>query len=319
MEQVKFFWEEPIDVSLITASWEASFRRPFIAGEWDWRFGNQPLDNRIFAAYILIDGKVACFVAHSPVEAISQDNVLLKAGLMLMGFTHPDYQGRGLFTQMSRAINSKLASLGFDFIFAFANHNSHYTNRKYLDWQDMGVLTSLTLDTQSIKMQHLETAFSVSDLPLTGELTEQLSQFTVCYDKYHMKRSSRYLSWRLLQHPTRKYRSAGIYLGSSLRAVAVYKTYNNTEIDIMEIFFSEESDLASEQVYSSLVSFLLSKGPSRLNIWSNLFSDEHLCLEKLGFAEDRFSAYFGLIKLNDQSVSTQISDWHYRFLDSDVY
>jgi hypothetical protein len=138
-------------------------------------------------------------------------------------------------------------------------------------------------------------------------------------DKCHMKRSSSYLNWRLLQHPTKKYRSAGIYLGSSLRAVAVYKTYNNTETDIMEIFFSEESDLASEHILSALVAFLTRNGASKLNIWSNLFSGEHLCLEKLGFAEDRFSAYFGLIKLNNQSVSTQISDWHYRFLDSDVY
>lgn len=319
MEQVKFFWEEPIDVSLIAASWEAAFRRPFDAGEWDWRFGNQPLDNRILAAYILKDGKVACFVAHTPVEAVSQENALLKAGLMLMGFTHPDYQGMGLFTRMSRVINSKLASLGFDFIFAFANNNSHYTNSRNLNWRDIGILTCFTLDTESNKMQHLETAFSVSDLPLTRELTEQLSLFTVCYGKCHMRRSSSYLNWRLLQHSTKIYRSAGIYLGSSLRAVAIYKTYNNTETDIMEIFYAEESDLASEHILSALVAFLTRNDASKLNIWSNLFSGEHLCLEKLGFAEDRFSAYFGLIKLNNQSVSTQISDWHYRFLDSDVY
>jgi hypothetical protein len=151
LEQVKFFWEEPVDLSLIAASWEAAFRRPFNAGEWDWRFGNQPLDNRILAAYILKDGKVACFVAHTPVEAVSQENALLKAGLMLMGFTHPDYQGRGLFTQMSR-INSKLASLGFDFIFAFANNNSHYTNSRNLNWQDIGILTCFTLNTESNKI-----------------------------------------------------------------------------------------------------------------------------------------------------------------------
>jgi hypothetical protein len=319
LEQVKFFWEEPVDLSLIASSWEAAFKRKFAYDEWEWRFINNSYISDIYSSYITVKGLLASFYAVSPLALVTPEAEKLKTGLMVAGLTHPEFRSKRYFVQTIEELNRVLSQKGFDFIFAFANHNSHYSVRKYLNWQDIGIITNFTLNTASATSMQSNTAFSVTDLPLTGDLTEKLSHFIVCSDKYHVDRSSVYLNWRILQHPTKKYRAAGVWLGSELRAVVIYKSYNATEADLMEIFYAEESDLASEHILSALVAFLTRNGASKLNIWSNLFSDEHLCLEKLGFAEDRFSAYFGLIKLNNQSVSTQISDWHYRFLDSDVY
>jgi hypothetical protein len=317
--EVKFFWEEPIPVSLIASSWETAFKRRFNELEWRWRFENQSGDSNIYASYMLEEGQVTCFAAHSPIAAYTPDKTKLRAAEILMIFTHPTFQGKGLYVQMSPKINSRLESLGFDFIYGFANNNSHYTYRKNLNWQDIGILTNFTLNTEHSRILPDKSSLKVLDLPITTDLLKQISMFPVCRDKNHFDRSSGFLTWRVLQHPSKNYQTVGIFQDSIIQAVVIYKKYNINEIDIMEIFWANENDIFTQPVYSALVSFFIMQGDSRINIWSNLYSDEHLHLEKIGFKEDKFSAYFGLINLSNKPVSTRISEWHYRFVDSDVY
>jgi len=316
---VKFFWEEPVSDKFVAQSWEAAFKRPFDYAEWNWRFRSYPGEPDIYAAYVLEEGMVACFVAHTPLVLTTPEHNKLKAGLMLMGFTNPAFQGRGLFTEMSHKINDKLENIGFDYLFAYANNNSHYTNRKHLNWNDVGILTNFCLNRQAVKSLKPSAAFTAEELPLTLELLKELAENAVCKDKYCLERSEDYLVWRTINHPVNVYKAIGIYDNNMIKAVCIYKVYNQSEADIMEIFYKDATEPHKEQMLACLTAHFLEQRIDTVNIWSNLYSDEHLHLEKIGFREDRFSTYFGIIRLGNKTISTDIRDWHYRFLDSDVY
>jgi hypothetical protein len=317
--EVKFFWENPIEISLIAEAWQTAFDREFNLNDWHWRFPINSAETPVHAAYMIEDRNIICFVTHSPLTAVIPSGDKLRAGLMLAGFTHPHYQGRGLFTDMSKAVNIKLKKAGFDFIFAFANHNSHYTNRRYLGWEDIAILTNFRLEKSQLKTSKVQNELFVRELEFDSALMQTLSTFVVCKDKYHFERSFEFLIWRLVKHPTHKYRAAGIFIHDNLKAVAIYKQYLASEADIMEIFWYDVAVIGSYDILSAMVSFLLDSGFSALNLWSNLRTEEHLNLEKIGFREAGFSAYFGMIKLNSDTVSIKAEDWHYRFLDSDVF
>ena len=63
----------------------------------------------------------------------------------------------------------------------------------------------------------------------------------------------------------------------------------------------------------------MEKGIKKINMWSNLNSEEHLMLEKIGFIECQFNAYFVYYPINIIFNNIDIKDMHYRFIDSDVY
>jgi len=319
LPEVKFFWEEPISETLIAESWEKAYQRKFNLQAWNWRFRQNPFDDKIYSSYAFENNTVICYYAVSPVLVIKPDNTIVKAGLMNMAFTHPDYRDSGLFVAVESSLNNKLMDIGFDFIFAFANNNSHYSQKKYLNWNDIGILTSFTLHSNFKKKISDCTDIVARDIAVDSSLMHSISTFTVCSDKYHIERSSEYLEWRVLKHPINNYEAVGVYTGDILKAVCIYKMFNSDEIDIMEIFIAPQFLAETELLTAKIIRHLLSKGITTINIWSNLFDSEHLYLEKIGFVEEKFSAYLGFIRLADQSISTDISQWHYRFLDSDVY
>ena len=50
-----------------------------------------------------------------------------------------------------------------------------------------------------------------------------------------------------------------------------------------------------------------------------LHTEEHLILEKIGFREETVTTHFGVIDFTGQDGISDIRNWHYRFLDSDLY
>lgn len=320
MPLVKFWWKDPLTLQQVGRSWSAAFRKDFNPELWNWWLKQNPLDARVIAAYIEEEGEVACFYTVSPRTLISPSGRKLKAGLMNAGFTHPAYQGRGYYLEVNRALHVELQSMGFDCIFGFANHNSHYSYRKYLDWNDVGLLTNFRLTGATAKgiiQPASDMDIKVSELDASG--LDGLDSCQVTWSGFHVERGREFLQWRLVDNPAKRYRLLRGSWKAEPAFYAIFKSYADTEADLMELFFVPDSRLARETALRGLAGHFLASGFKAVNLWSNLHTEEHLILEKIGFREETVTTHFGVIDFTGQDSLSEIRNWHYRFLDSDLY
>ncbi|MDD3873053.1 MAG: hypothetical protein PHE01_02295, partial [Methanosarcina sp.] len=300
-------------------SWSAAFGREIDVKAMEWWFDTTKYFAESLAAYIVEDGIIACFYAISPRVLIRPSGEKQKAGLMNIGFTHPKYQGKGYYLKVNVEMHEKLKEMGYACIFGFANHNSHYSYRKYLGWIDLAVLTNFKLDLSQQKTKKKAKAdLQCSELAPCDSLLEDIARTVVGLDKYHLERSETFLKWRLLDSPIRKYRFMRIEESGKPWAYVIFKVYNK-EMDIMEIFYREEQYINNPQVFECMVGKAGELEVSAINLWSNLQSEEHLVLEKIGFKEEQFSTFFGVINFSESAAINELRNWHYRFIDSDVY
>jgi len=242
------------------------------------------------------------------------------AGHMIAGFTNPKFQGKGYYLEMNNQMHERLKTMGFKCLYGLANGNSHYSYRKYLEWKDVALLTNFKLSRNNQKMGlEVDSAYRCNREDLSLDLLHRISSCYVAGDKYHIKRSFASLKWRLLEHPVNDYYCITTFKGNSVLAYTIIKPYLSEEADIMEIFYTSEDLLGLPSILTAIAGFLLNNGYGFINVWSNLFSDEHLTFERIGFTESMASTYFGVINFADLSDIDSIHKWHYRFLDSDVY
>ncbi len=287
---------------------------------WEWRNFENPYSEKPLIAYILDKGMIASLYTVSPLELVTAGGKTLRAGLMNMGFTHPDFQGKGYYLELNRSLHDQLQLEGYDVIFGFANHNSHYVYRKYLGWEDVAILNNFCFHADKAKRHFYgQPAYQVTELELDSETMKNMAGSWVSEGCHQGIRSFSFLKWRLLDNPLHNYKLAGVFSGADQIASFVYKSHQENEIDLMEVFFTLPGRLEQGQVFHSICRYLFSTGRSVLNFWSNLFSTEHLELEKLGFTEEIAMTYFGVIDFSGTPDLTDTRKWHYRFLDSDVY
>ena len=320
MIEVQFSWKSSLDLSLLLASWSAAFGRKIDINVLEWWFSTGKYFAESLAAYIIEDGVIACFYAISPRIILNPKGERKKAGLMNIGFTHPKFQGKGYYLLVNNAMHEELRSMGFACIFGFANHNSHYSYRKYLGWHDLSTVNNfrLNLATTNLIKTYAGDCNCLEFVPTSSDL-EAFADSVVSQEVYHVERSKDFLNWRLLASPLESYRFLKISSNGSIIGFAIFKVWNNLEMDIMEVFYSDNRFINNQQFFLTIFDKAHELGFSSINMWSNLHSEEHLLLERLGFREDKFSAYYGIINFTEEFIIDDVRNWHFRFLDSDVY
>jgi hypothetical protein len=321
--KVEFFWERPIKFDLIAKiiinSSEEKVDKNRLRLLWEWRFLNCPSKDKIYASYIMENNEVASFYAISPISFDINDTSF-NGGLAVWGLTNPKFRGKGYYSELYKATQEKLINENINCLFAFDNHNSHYPEVKYLGWKDLGLLTEFSLQTTAIKhkLNH-NSKYKVIFEELSEDIITKLSYMDVTKKKFSFQRGYEFLKWRLMDHPVNHYFTCNCYLCDKLLASAVLKSYQECEIDVMEIFFRNDSFQEYNTILNDIINFILGKGFKKINMWSNLNSEEHLMLEKIGFIECQFSAYFVYYPMNLLYDISNLKDWHYRFIDSDVF
>jgi len=321
MEEVCYFSEKPIDLGLIQASWEAAFKRSFPNKYWNWRFLENPFENEIKVAYIINNETVAAYYAVSPLLIQMPDGQIVKSGLMNMGFTHPDFQGKNYYLKINNFLHERLKSENYNCCFGFANHNSHYPYRKYLNWHDLSILSNIkrTFHHEIKNSDNIsELSFEISGID--ESIIQQASLFNTCQKGLiHAPRSFSFLKWRILNHPFNKYECCRIYKSKKLCAIIFFKEYNQQVIDIIEYLFDPDIVAEKDKTLCMTLNYIQNSREMEISLWSNLYSEEHIQLEKYGFVEQSFSTYFGIINFNNHPSLNSIANWHYRYIDSDVY
>ena len=237
ISEVNFYWEKPIDPLLIKVAWEKAFSRKLSNEQWiklwDWRFLNNPFSDKVLSSYKLDNKDVASFVAFSPIK-IKYCDSFYNVALGNTGFTNPKYKGMGYYSLIYNTLIDQMKKLGYNILFGFDNHNSHYPEVKYLGWKDLGLLTEFSLLSTKIKhkLNH-NSMYKVIFEELSEVIIEKLSYMEVTKKKFSFQRDYEFLKWRLMDNPINHYFTCNCYFGDKLLASAVLKSYQECEIDVM--------------------------------------------------------------------------------------
>jgi len=319
MKNILYYFDQKIDELLLKETFLAAYGIPLDYKIFEWRFLNNPFDEKVYINYILDENCLASYYAVSPVN-IEIKGVKHKIALSNMTMTHPVHQGKGYFKTLALDLYKKLKEDGYIGIFGFANQNSHYGFRKNLGWIDLAELSSFSTDKENLK----KAPSSLNDLYNVYEEKTELKHvratLTMNYSNQVVvpSRSESFLTWRLINNPINQYQTLMIRKSEELLGILFFKFYNSS-IDIMECFFNHSSGIDKNEILHYGFEYLLTKYDFKLNIWSNLHSDEHLFLEKIGFKNSHFITYFGVIPFTQTDDLKDFANWHFRFIDSDVF
>ncbi|MCB2219439.1 MAG: GNAT family N-acetyltransferase [Bacteroidetes bacterium] len=319
MEEILYYFDKPIDETLISDTFQKAYGIPLNIKSWEWRFLNNPVTEKVYINYIEINGVLAAYYAVSPVNILI-DGQSHKIALSNMTMTHPDHQGKGYFKMLAKDLYKKLKEDGYIGVFGFANQNSHYGFRKNLGWIDLAGLNSFSVDKNDFRLNLLKKieGANYTEAALNLSHIQRAKELICSKQKIVPDRSENFLSWRLLKNPSNQYHTLLVEVENDLKGILFFKFYNGS-IDIMECYYTNQSELDPHLTLINAISYLIAKYNMRVNMWSNLHSSEHLTLEKYGFKESNFLTYFGVIPFVSKPGLTDLRTWHYRFIDSDVF
>ena len=317
--EIKFYFDKELAIELISQTFQKSFGRKFDKENWKWRYKGNPNEDKIYISYIVESNVLAAYYAVSPC-IVQYNDKKYKIALSNMTMTHPDHQGKGYFKLLANKLYDKLKEDNFIGVYGFANSNSHYGFRKYLNWHDLAILNIFKLTPEIFRPFLIKdnNSYKFEESPLDQNTIGLLKSFKVSNKLIEINRNFNNYEWRFVKIPNQKYHLLILKEKDEIRFVMVYKLFEN-EIDLMEIFFKTYDETGFQIYLGNSIKYLISKYNKAINIWTNLYDNEHIYLEKIGFQESIFNTYFGIIPFVNDMEMLHIKNWHYRFFDSDIF
>lgn len=306
---------EKEDVFTILELFELVFKNKMSRDYWEWRFLDNPFNS---APYIDLMWNGDTLVGHyavSPIQMIIDGN-LSNTALSMTTMTHPEYGGKGIFTQLANSLYKRLEVENFSMVWGFPNTNSHYGFIKNLSWQNIGVIPFLSYPVDlknnkgynNLKVKSLDTIDGIAD------------DFFINKDKkVEINKNKSFLNWRYVQNPSHKY-----YFVSIESAIFIYKIIpswdnpNNTEVDMVEV-----GGEINEEVLREFIIYCVSENENlvKINVWISLFSDSYKYFEKVGFRMSSPLTYLGYRSFNDSITAPveHFKNWDISFTYSDLF
>ena len=297
------------DESQIVELFRAAFESELLPSNWRWRYLANPVDKpRILLAWA--GEKLAAHYAVSPVEFYVRGARRLCA-LSMTTMTHPDYQGRGLFSRLASETYGRLAAEGYHFVYGFPNRHSHAGFVDRLGWRNCGYVPQLELvadpreDAPKLHSESQPTAFQVEliNRPPGGRWV-------------HPVRDLRYLRWRYHEHPSMRYEYLNLMNEGNLEGCAIVKRYQGG-LDVLE--FAYRSSAAASLLAAGLQRHAAEEGLHAVRLWLSLDEPAYSQLERLGMAPKSPVTFFGSRRLNGSGINGDAPQWLLRMGLSDVY
>jgi len=276
MANIEFYFDKALNIDLIAETFQSAFGQEFNFEIWKWRFLQNQNDDKIFISYIIEDGKLAAYYAVSP-AIVSFNGKQQKVALSNMTMTHPDFQGKGYFKLLANELYAKLKENNYIGVFGFANANSHYGFRKYLNWHDLAMLNIFKTTPETFRpfLIREKEKLVFEEYPLNQVTVELLKETSVSDNKIEVNRDLNNYFWRLVSIPEKKYQLLLTKNENGEELILVFKLFGN-EIDIMEMFYKNRQGSDSQQLLGGAIDYLISIYKNPINTWSSLQSDEHL-------------------------------------------
>lgn len=299
---------------------QSTFGKPMSEAYWKWRFIDNP-ENKVMIKLMWDGETLAGHYAVSPLT-LKVNNEKIVAALSMTTMTHPDYSGRGIFTQLAETLyQDETKKSGLKAVLGFPNSNSHYAFIKNLKWVDLEQIPTFSIDMSQIKPSKTD------DIIITNSFNESHinAQYSVTNNfKIKINKSFDYLNWRYINNPINKYEIFELK-NNDLSYYAVTKVFssfnvkNKFEVDILELCFPDDQD-SLVQLLNSIKEYYKKHDLLKINTWLPLNCNKHLLLEKLGFLNSTPITYSGIRILDSNyNMLDQSKDWNYSMGDSDIY
>lgn len=305
------------DVKAILDLFKLAFNKEMTMEYWKWRFQDNPFSNE-FMIHLMWEGDL--LVGHyavSPVEMIVNGEVT-KTALSMTTMTHPEYNGRGVFTQLSSSLYNELKEEHkYAMVWGFPNNNSHYAFIKNLKWKNLATIPMLSLKTANFKKIESDLNFEQHS-NFTASLSQKLSSVNKVV---RINKTEKYLNWRYVSNPSAGYKIISINDETGIIVYKLIPSFSNAdkfEIDIMEIQFNQ-NPMQLQELLSSILE-LEKIDIEKFNLWVSIFSEDYLHFKKLGFVSQMPITYLGCLNLasEDKNLS-QYQEWDINFGYSDVF
>lgn len=308
------------DESSILQLFHASFGKPLSGVFWKWRFLENPV-NKAMIKLMWDKDKLVGHYAVSPLKMAIGNEVLLSS-LSMTTMTHPEYAGRGIFSDLANALyQDESNKSNLKAVFGFPNNNSHYGFIKNLKWKDLTQVPVFSISVSALKktdcqnIEHIN-GFSQEHVNTGQKLT---APFLV-----HTQRSLNYLNWRYTDNPVNTYdifqfrQSNDVYY-AVVKVFSSFSQEGQFEVDILEFAFPADGHLLL-QLLNAIKEYYRSLALLKINVWLPLADEKHIQLEKIGFVNTLPVTYMG-IRVFDHAYS-ELEDsrnWMYSMGDSDIY
>ena len=307
------------DESKILELFEIVFKQKLNLINWKWRFRDNPAGKH-FIKLMWDNGNLVGHYAVSPLYMIVEGQEVLTA-LSLTTMTHPDYQGNGVFSELSLALYDELEqSHKCKAIWGFPNNNSHYAFINKLGWKNLIVQHTLVLRVKYLKLKHSK--FSCESIHNFRNdhvqfIKKKLSETSSIYVNYTQK----YLNWRFIKKPNSNYKCYEFKseFGMSIIIVKLYKINNSLKFILNIISCFMENYLLIHDYLNYIINDI-GKNIEKVTIWKSFWDPDHLSLEKQSFVPDSPQTYVAsrIHKTMPDSFS-DFRNWNISMSNSDVF
>ncbi|MBU3144786.1 GNAT family N-acetyltransferase [Clostridium sp. CF012] len=309
---------------------------------FEWKHNLKGSINKEPFIYLVFNETGNLIGANSFFESkFKQNNKIYNAVQSGDTMVHMDYRGKGLFKKIIQFAFVDLKNYGVDFIFGFANNNSHpgfvklgfetlYKVNNYLKILNYELiiqkklsripfanLIGKSIDTFK-KSVHLASNYNIT---ITASITKEITDFissNISNDLAQIKDSA-LLNWKYFEKPNSNYELLVIKKDSIIEGVFITRIESQgmKSAAVMEYFMKNQDDF--HKILKAVIQYYRNKNIGYLGTWeigSNVYKN---ALLKNHLIKRNLEIYF-IVKLLNEKV-TEVLDlnlWHIVNGDSDT-
>jgi GNAT superfamily N-acetyltransferase len=290
---------------------------------WRWRFLKTPFGKSVIR--LMFDkGKLVGHYAVTPTPLWVKDKGH-KAAFSMTTMTHPDYWGRGVFTELASEVYSYCKRSGIEVVFGFPNENSYHGFVQKLGWLGFGPIKGWAIERASSHLQG-EHEFTYEELHTCDESVDDLWARARESDSVMVPRTAEFFNWRYFQKPGREYTVYGIKdhegILQGLLVLKVFCDKCETAGHIIDFLASDQPEI-QQALLKKATEFFAEKEVTKITCWITGHNPIASQLQVLGFSEKEWPTYSGVKVLDDAfadtSFVTDSNRWSFTMGDSDVF
>ena len=298
------------------------FNRNIKVEQWDWAYKENP--ERRLDIILAFQGKQLVGQSASTPLLFSFKKKTVRVTRVQNVMVHPDYQGKGIFTETLKRLTEYIYEHKLDLVVTFPNNNSLPSFIRKLDYHHLANIFTFSLPVSSLTPAdspdisiHIDETIYFTDHDRDFILSSMDS-----YDIFNV-RGLDYLHWRFSEASGKKYRILRAYQNNRQIALVLFKYYPDAQsIDLVEFFVNADKKVVVSLLNSIKDYYLKNEVEiSSFNIWLFPHYTHNKILLDIGFSRSTFSTH--VVTKSFSPVTKQgfdsLHSYYISMGDSDVY
>lgn len=307
------------DEEQILNVYNSIFTKHQTLSQWRWAYEQNPV-RRPHAILAFCDERLIAHVAVMPL-VLSQDGQILHASRLQHAFVHPDFRGRGIFTEVLNRLTRDLAESAVDFALAFPTAERHsFPGILKVGYTHGFDIFEFRLDvSRGVGAPEGPLTVEIEEVPVFRTADVHFIQGELAPFAIVNARSVEYLMWRFHPDSGNAYRIVRAWMSGEQVGLAVVKSFPaGRSIDLVEFLFRNDERIVRSGL-QAIHTYFQNEQPTSLMVWSMDHYPVHPCLARVGFEKGR-TTHVVYKWLSSRSHHSNAPDAFYLAMgDSDVY